>query len=120
MKNVADRLFAACDVLPNELSSRFVEDKIDLFECLVFRLWHKEDLVKPSDYCDSAIETYSQTGSRHGLFHGTEVICHNEAAEEEGCIRCGHAVAYEISQSAIWFQGCCHGRMGRFKSRLRQ
>lgn len=69
MENVADSLLAACDILPDKLAGWLVKDEIDLLKSFIFGLWHEEDLIKPSNHGDTAIEAKGQSRSRHGLLH---------------------------------------------------
>ena len=69
MKNVTDSLLAACDILPDKLSSWLVEYEIDLLQSFIFRFWHEENLIKPPNNGDTTVEAKGQARSGHGLLH---------------------------------------------------
>jgi hypothetical protein len=96
MEDITNSLLATSDILPHQLSRRLRKYKINFLQCFILCLWHKENLVEPSHHRDPAIESESQPGPSHGGLHSAEIVGHDEAAEEERCIRSGHAVRTQI------------------------
>lgn len=98
MGEIARRLGDGAQVLPHELGSRLAEEDIDLLERLVLRLGHEQQLVKPTQDRDPAVEPEREPDARHGVLHVAEKVGDEPGAEEEGDVRGLHAVAAEIGR----------------------
>jgi len=96
MENITDSLLTTSNILPHQLSRWLRKYKINFLQGFILRLRHKENLVEPSHHRDPAIESESQSSPSHGGLHSAEIVGHDEAAEEERCIRSGHAIRTKI------------------------
>jgi len=68
----------APEVLSHELARRLAEDNINLLKCFVLGLRHEKNLVKPSEYGDTTVESQSKTGLCHRFLHLSEKVCDEE------------------------------------------
>lgn len=85
-------------ILPHQLARRLREQKINLLQRLIFRLRHKQQLIKPSQNRNPTIKAQRESDARHGGLHIRKEIRHEPRAEKERHIRRFHTVTAQIGR----------------------
>lgn len=76
------RNYRAAQILLDKLTSRLTKNNINLFQPLILRLGHKQDLVELAKSYDPVVKSESKTNLGHYFLYLHKEVSNKEGAEE--------------------------------------